>query len=147
MEGSHDPVDDASGSPLSITVDDVDVAEEITVRVIVSEPGKSSLSVAEAVMVCVPAERADVENAAPLPMTPSRFERHERLSEMLLSSVSMVVPVKVIESYRLNDEPVAGAVIATTGAVFPVVSELSKLTASALVEHPPTAVDTIDTLA
>jgi len=72
-------VDDVPGSSLSITID---VVEEITVRVIVSELGRPSLSVTEAVMVCVPSESDDVENEAPLPMTPSRFERHESLFEI-----------------------------------------------------------------
>jgi len=120
-----------------------------TVTVIVAESERSSLSVAEAVMVCVPSESDDVENEAPLPIWPSRLECHDRLFEMLPSSVSMAVPVNVIESPELNEEPLAGPLMVTAGGVFPGVEELelTNLTASALVEHPPTGVDTIDTLA
>ena len=106
------------------TIGAVFTDDDNTVTLIASESGRPPLSVAEAVMLCVPSESVDVENAAPLPMTPSRFERHDRLSEMLPSSLSVTLPVNVIESYRLNEEPVAGAVMVTSGAVFPGVEEL-----------------------
>ena len=89
-----------------------------TVRVMVAEPGRFSLSVADTVMVCVPAERDDVENLAPVPITPSRFDTQDSLSEMLPSSLSVAPPLNVMESYRLNEEPLAGAVMVTSGGVF-----------------------------
>ena len=94
-----------------------------TVTVIVAESERSSLSVAEAVIVCVLAERVDVENVGLLPMTPSMFETQDRLLEMLPSSVSMAEPVNVIESPKLNEEPPAGAEMVTSGAVFPGVDD------------------------
>ena len=66
----HVPVNEVPESPLSMIID---VIDDNTVTAIVAEPGRSSLSVTEAVMVCVPCESDEVENAAPLPMTPSRF--------------------------------------------------------------------------
>ena len=118
-----------------------------TVRVMVAVPERLPLSFADTVMVCVPAERTDVVSVAPLPITPSIFETQDRLFEMLPSSASTALPLNVIESYRLNEEPLAGAVMVTFGAVFSGVDELTNFTASALVEHLPAAVDTIDTLA
>ena len=118
-----------------------------TVRVIVAEPARFPVSVADTVMVCVPAERDDVENVAPLPILPSRFDTHDNLFEMLPSSLSTALPLNVMASLRLNEEPSAGAVMVTSGGVSPGDDELTNFTASALVEHLPAAVDTIDTLA
>ena len=75
-------MDDVPGSSLSITVDDVDVVEDNSVMVIVAESERSSLSVAEVVMLCVPSESVDVENEAPLPMGPSWFETQDRFPEI-----------------------------------------------------------------
>jgi len=69
------------GSSLSITIDAVE-DDPATVSVIVAEPERPSLSVVDAVMVCVPSESDDVENETPLPMSPSRLECHDRLLEM-----------------------------------------------------------------
>ena len=70
-----------------------------TVKVIVAEPARFPVSVADAVMVCVPGERADVENLPPLPILPSRFDTQDRLFEMLPSSLSTALPLNVMESY------------------------------------------------
>jgi len=122
---------------------------DTTLTVMAAEPERPPLSVADAVIVCVPCERVEVENVLPVPMPPSRFERHVRLLEMLPSSLSMAVPVNVIESPTLNEAPLAGAVISDLGGVFSGGEELelTNFAASALVEHPPAAVDRIDTLA
>jgi hypothetical protein len=47
-----------------------------TVTVTVSEASRPKLSRIEAVTVCVPRDRLEVDSVPPAPIGPSRFERH-----------------------------------------------------------------------
>ena len=53
-----------------------------------------------------------------MPRTPSRLELQLNEAEIVPSSPSVAVPVKVTIFPEVDDEPLAGAVIVTIGAVF-----------------------------
>jgi hypothetical protein len=62
--------------------------------VIVSEFDKPLVSVTEAVIVCVPTDRAEEEKEPPEPIEPSRFEVQLRLPVRSPSSASIAEPEK-----------------------------------------------------
>ena len=70
-------------------------------------------------MVWDPTESDEVLNEAPLPMMPLMLEVQVRLPEMVPSSASVAVPLKVTEVPCATDVPLAGAVMVTVGAVLP----------------------------
>src|SRR5262245_15907760 len=88
-----------------------------TRTVICAEPVRPSLSVALAVITCVPTESLLTLSAAPLPRLPSRSELHWRRLARLPSSTSLAIPTKLIASPRKATAPAAGAVIVTVGAL------------------------------
>ena len=85
--------------------------------VIAIEPGREPLSVTEAVIVCVPIERVEIENEPPLPIVPSRLEVQARLADRSPSSTSLAVPMNVTGVPDTKDELSAGEVMFTDGAV------------------------------
>src|SRR6185436_4838837 len=91
----------------------------VTVTVRCADPANPPLSVTDAVMVCVPTESDEVLKPAPLPMLPLRLDDQVRLAEMLPSSVSPAVPLKLIAVPWVTEVPLGGAVMETVGAVLP----------------------------
>ena len=87
-----------------------------TVTVMLAVPVAPSPSVAEAVTVCTPTDNvAPIEG--PVPTIPSMLELHERLAVISPSSASLAVPAKLTELPETNDEPSAGEVMVTSGAL------------------------------
>ena len=89
--------------------------DPFTVRVIVLLPAAPRLSVAEAVMVWVPTESAEVVTLAPVPRAPSRSELQARLAVRSPSSGSLALPEKVTAVPVSSVVPSAGAVMETVG--------------------------------
>ena len=80
-------------------------------------PWRPSSSMAIAVIVWVPIESCDAVMFAPLASAPSRSELHCTRPLMLPSSTSVALPLKPIGPLAAkNAEPLAGAVMRTTGA-------------------------------
>ena len=78
-------------------------------------PVSLTLSVADAVMVCTPADRLEVVKPAPVPIWPSRLEVHLR-SELITPSVPLVaVAEKMTGAPARTFVPVAGDAMVTTG--------------------------------
>src|SRR5262245_3497636 len=77
-----------------------------------------ALSVARAVMTCVPAESADVTNEPPSPIVPSRSELQTSAPVRLPSSGSLAEPVNWIAVFTGKLAPFAGAEIVTLGIPF-----------------------------
>ena len=103
-----------TGTPFASTV-----GGAVMVTVICAEPVTLPESVTEAVIVWVPIERLEVAKEPPVPMAPLIDEVQDRLAVRLPSSRSLAVPVKVIEVPEPTLVPVAGAVMATAGALLP----------------------------
>lgn len=86
-----------------------------------SESVKPPESVTEAVIVCMPTDRLEVEIMSPEPIPPSMLDVQVRLPLRLPSSVSLAVPVKITELPDKYELPGAGEVIAIVGEVLGVV--------------------------
>ena len=90
-------------------------ASASTVSVSCALPVSLALSVADAVMVCTPADRLEVVKPAPVPIWPSRLEVHLR-SELITPSVPLVAVAE-----KMTGEPartfvlLAGDAMVTTG--------------------------------
>src|SRR5678816_903621 len=95
----------------------------VLVPVIVTEicacPLRPPESVARAVIVCVPTV-STLETEPPVPSEPSMLDVHTIAPESGPSCASLAEPVIVTEVPDGYDEPFAGALIETVGAVFPV---------------------------
>src|SRR5436305_13868497 len=85
------------------------------VTVIVARPVLPAVSVAEAAMMCVPAESVLTVMCALVPRKPSRLEVQVSAEARLPSSASVAVAVKVAGAPGSRVAPVAGAVIGTVG--------------------------------
>src|SRR5579862_9892638 len=90
----------------------------VTVTVIEALAVKPPESVAEAVMVCVPTARLEVEKLAPVPIWPLRLDVHTSFELMLPSLVSVALPENVIEVPLTTLVLLAGLLIETVGGVF-----------------------------
>ena len=66
------------------------------VMVIASVPVKPLLSLTEAVMVCIPADRSDRVKEPPVPRVPSKSDSQKRLAVKSPSSASVALPLKVM---------------------------------------------------
>ncbi len=87
------------------------------VMVIDADPGSPPLSVAVAVITCVPCERVlSVKGDPPGPNVPSILELHTRLALTSPSSGSEAVAAKVMGSPVVKTDRSAGEVIVTVGA-------------------------------
>src|SRR5947199_274713 len=82
-----------------------------------AEPVRFPLSVTEAVIVWVPAERVLTGMEPPVPSGPSRFEFHWSDELRLPSSVSLAVAVKLVDAPEAKVDPFAGALILSGGGV------------------------------
>src|SRR5438046_4731256 len=82
-----------------------------------AEPVRFPLSVTEAVIVWVPAERVLTGMEPPVPSGPSRFEFHWIDELRLPCSVSLAVAVKLMDAPLVKVDPFAGALMLTTGGV------------------------------
>jgi len=100
-----------------LSVEKVLSTHGVMMTVIAIEPGREPLSVTEAVIVCVPIERVEIENEPPLPIVPSRLEVQARLADRSPSSTSLAVPMNVTGVPDTKDELSAGEVMFTDGAV------------------------------
>jgi hypothetical protein len=96
----------------------VTTGRALTLTVIWAVPVSPPLSVAEAVIVCVPTERVLVEKEPPVPMGPFKLDVQASDAVRLPSWVSLAVPLNVMEAPWLKVDALAGAVIETVGAVF-----------------------------
>ena len=85
-----------SSAPIELNVASVVPPTGSTVMAMLADPIRLPVSVTEAAIVWLPTVSALVENDAPDPMAPSRFDVHERLAERFPSCVSLAVPVKPI---------------------------------------------------
>ena len=94
------------------------VLDGAIVTVMLSESVRPPESVTEAVIVCVPTDKLEVETVPPEPITPSMLEVQVRLPLKLPSSGSLAVPVKVTEALERCELLSAGAMIVAAGAVF-----------------------------
>src|SRR5438552_11887541 len=93
-------------------------ASASTVSVICALPVSLALSVADAVMVCRPAERLEVLRVVPAPMLPSRLDVH-LIDVLITPSVPLVaVPVKVTAEPARTLVFVVGEAMVTTGTGF-----------------------------
>ena len=93
-------------------------ASASTVSVICALPVSLALSVADAVMVCTPAERLEVLRVVPAPMLPSRLDVH-LIDVLITPSVPLVaVPVKVTAEPARTLVFVVGEAMVTTGTGF-----------------------------
>src|SRR6266550_1328879 len=94
--------------------------EDVTVTLMLVEPCSPDESTAVAVMVCAPADSETVMEA-PWPRDPSTLEVQERAPPMFPSCGSVAVAVRVMGIWLVvNEAPVAGDVIVTTGGLPPV---------------------------
>src|SRR5436190_20363570 len=87
------------------------------VTVIGARPVLPAVSVAEAAMMCVPAESVLTVMGALVPRKPSRLEVQMSGEARLPSSTSVAVAVKLAGAPGSRVAPVAGAVIGTVGVV------------------------------
>ena len=94
------------------------VLDEVTLRVIDACPVALAVSVAVAVIVCVPTLKELVEKLPPVPIRPLMLEVQTRLEVRIPSSASVALPVNEIEEPELKLEPLAGVEMVTSGAVF-----------------------------
>src|SRR5438445_3504476 len=93
-------------------------ASASTVSVICALPVSLELSVADAVMVCTPADRLEVVKVVPAPMLPSRLDVH-LIDVLITPSVPLVaVPVKVTADPARTLLVAAGEAMVTTGTGF-----------------------------
>src|SRR3989442_12242717 len=93
-------------------------ASASTVSVSSALPVSLELSVADAVMVCTPADRPEVVKPAPVPIWPSRLEVHLRL-ELITPSVPLVAgPGKMTGAPARTLPLSAGDATVTTGTGF-----------------------------
>ena len=87
----------------------------LIVTVIVARPVLPAVSVAEAAMMCVPADSVLAVTLGPVPRRPSRLEVQMTAEARFPSSTSVAVAVKAAVAPGSKLAPVAGAVIATVG--------------------------------
>src|SRR5437870_10816074 len=93
--------------------------DDVTVTLMLAEPCSADESTAVAVMRCAPAESETVMEA-PWPMDPSTLEVQERALPMFPSCGSVAVAVRVMGIWLVvNEAPVAGDVMVTTGGLPP----------------------------
>ena len=78
-------------------------------------PRCPSVSVAAAVMTCVPTLSVLVLMVAPVPRAPSRLDVHWMLLDRSPSIKSFARPASVIVSFRKRTDPSAGELIVTVG--------------------------------
>ena len=91
----------------------------LILTMIFAVPVLPPLSVAEAVIVCVPSESEFTEMELPLPRGPLMSEFQARTG-WTWSSTSDAVPANITAEPVVNDAPVSGVVMPTVGGVFTV---------------------------
>src|SRR5438128_3794862 len=92
-------------------------ASASTVSVTCELPVSLALSVADAVMVCTPADRLEVVKPAPEPIWPSRLEIHLR-AELITPSVPLVAVPEKMTGAPARTLPALGDAMVTTGTGF-----------------------------
>src|ERR1051325_7136735 len=93
--------------------------EDVTVTLMLAVPWSADESTAVALITCVPAESETVIDE-PLPRDPSTLELQEREAPTFPSCGSVAVAVKLMGIWLVvNEDPVAGDVMVTTGGLLP----------------------------